>query len=84
MLNSELYCSVNCNARCRSITYLTVVWWACAIASTRPFGHSVPQRICASKTDASSFDKRVVFRDIRLTVRFRASTQSLIGTELEQ
>ena len=48
----------------RSMTFSIVVRWASAIASTRPIGHSDPQRICASNTDTSSFDNRDVFFDI--------------------
>ena len=66
----------------RSMTFSIVVRWASAIASTRPIGHSDPQRICASNTDTSSFDNRDVFFDIVLMVRSRKhQRQLLIGKD---
>ena len=58
--------------------FLIVVRWASAIASTRPIGHSDPQRICASNTDTSSFDNRDVFFDIVLMVRSRKHQRQLL------
>ena len=74
MFNLLSFCSIDLKTRCRSTTHRTVVLWASAIASTRPLGHSVPQCICASNTDASSFDRRVVLRDISDGVILKVST----------
>jgi|TARA_B000000532_G_scaffold208582_1_gene177136 hypothetical protein len=60
------------------MTFSIVVRWASAIASTRPIGHSDPQRICASNTDTSSFDNRDVFFDIVLMVRSRKHQRQLL------
>ena len=60
------------------MTFSIVVRWASAIASTRPIGHSDPQRICASNIDASSFDNRDVFLDIVLMVRNRKHQRQLL------
>jgi hypothetical protein len=64
------------------MTFSIVVRWASAIASTRPIGHSDPQRICASNTDTSSFDNRDVFFDIVLMVRSgKHQRQLLMGKD---
>jgi hypothetical protein len=60
------------------MTFLIVVRWASAIASKRPIGHSDPQRICASNTDASSLKNRDVFFDIVLMVRSRKHQRQLL------
>ena len=74
--------SVDLKTCWRSMTFSTVVWWASLIAWTRPIGHSDPQRISASNSDASSFDNRDVFLDIVLMVRSRKhQRQFLMGED---